>query len=307
MSRTASRSSEDENQSSSSLPVIPVEGEALVQSLAETESHLPAPIDINVTRALQISLPQLSWLHYDLVPSRLKLANVAGQTVILSARWERTSGPPTVAGGPLSGRYVFSQLHFHWGATALDGSEHTVDGDRLPLELHLVHYNERFDSQDAARLVPGGILCVVYFFKLSPTPNRFLAPLLKALTAVLLPDSGTNLKPFPLCDLFHPFTDEYFVYWGSLDSGTVRTPLLWMLSRRQESIEFRQLKKFNRLLDNRLWRLEDQPPNRAPSAVLPAQGRHLFHANPRTPMVVSTLAMDPPEKYIQATAGTVAH
>ena len=41
----------------------------------------------------------------------------------------------TLSGGDLPEEYVFAQLHFHWGSTDADGSEHTVDGQEYPLEV----------------------------------------------------------------------------------------------------------------------------------------------------------------------------
>ena len=43
----------------------------------------------------------------------------------------------TLSGGDLPEEYVFAQLHFHWGSTDADGSEHTVDGQEYPLEVRL--------------------------------------------------------------------------------------------------------------------------------------------------------------------------
>lgn len=37
---------------------------------------------------------------------------------------------PTISGGPLSGSYEFSQLHFHWGENDTMGSEDLIDGHR---------------------------------------------------------------------------------------------------------------------------------------------------------------------------------
>uniref|UniRef100_A0A182QLB9 Alpha-carbonic anhydrase domain-containing protein n=1 Tax=Anopheles farauti TaxID=69004 RepID=A0A182QLB9_9DIPT len=276
------------NQSASS--VISLENEALVWSLASSEAFEPAPIDINVSRAVQIELQPLHWNNYDTLPTSIKLTNT-GETVILSARWNGEG--PSLVGGPLEGRYLFSQAHFHWGKTALDGSEHTVDGYRLPLELHVIHFAERFGDQEAALAVPGGVLCLVYFFNLKSKANRFIAPVVEALEKILLPESHTKLTPFALIDLFHPFRGEYFLYWGCTRNGLQVAPMLWMLSRTQEPLDFCQLKQFNRLLDRRMRpRFAHQP-----SEVAPSKGRHLFHVNPRTPMAVSTLMIEPPAKF----------
>ena len=43
-------------------------------------------------------------------------------------------------------RYQFAGLHFHWGSESNEGSEHTVEGQAYPLELHLVHFNSEYGS-----------------------------------------------------------------------------------------------------------------------------------------------------------------
>ena len=44
-----------------------------------------------------------------------------------------------LTGGPLDSPYQVLQLHFHWGADDNQGSEHTLDGQSFPMELHIVH------------------------------------------------------------------------------------------------------------------------------------------------------------------------
>lgn len=43
-----------------------------------------------------------------------------------------------VSGGGLGHIYSVLQFHFHWGSTSHDseGSEHTVDSQRYPMEVH---------------------------------------------------------------------------------------------------------------------------------------------------------------------------
>jgi len=48
---------------------------------------------------------------------------------MLSTTWREEE--PYLYGGPFVSSYVFSQLHFHWGKTDMDGSEHYVDGGRF--------------------------------------------------------------------------------------------------------------------------------------------------------------------------------
>ena len=48
-----------------------------------------------------------------------------------------------ISGGGLGGTYQFAQMHFHWGDKNQLGSEHTLDGQAFPLEVHLVHFNTK--------------------------------------------------------------------------------------------------------------------------------------------------------------------
>lgn len=48
---------------------------------------------------------------------------------MLSATW--LVEKPHLCDGPFVGKYIFSQLHFHWGKTDMNGSEHYIDGGRF--------------------------------------------------------------------------------------------------------------------------------------------------------------------------------
>merc|ERR1712110_1046552 len=47
------------------------------------------------------------------------------------------TGSPNVLGEGQS--YQMLQLHFHWGADDSRGSEHTINGEEFPIEMHIVH------------------------------------------------------------------------------------------------------------------------------------------------------------------------
>lgn len=55
---------------------------------------------------------------------------------MLTLASESASEHITISGGGLPGRYRALQLHFHWGSPAQNGSEHTLDGRQLPMEVH---------------------------------------------------------------------------------------------------------------------------------------------------------------------------
>lgn len=71
----------------------------------------------------------------------------------------------TLNGSGFEFPYIFAQAHFHWGNDAyrLGGSEHTINGNRLPMELHLVHYNSKYSSVSEA--VASGCYLILNAFK----------------------------------------------------------------------------------------------------------------------------------------------
>lgn len=84
----------------------------------------------------------------------------------ISSNWNffiveiRLEGVPIhLSGSPLSSVYVFEQMHFHWSA------EHTIDGLRDPLELHLVHYNKKYANFSVAAQNEDGIAVVAVLFE----------------------------------------------------------------------------------------------------------------------------------------------
>ncbi|XP_013771381.1 carbonic anhydrase 7-like [Pundamilia nyererei] len=72
-----------------------------------------------------------------------------------------------ISGGNLSGEYDTVQFHFHWGnGSSVPGSEHTVDGKRYPMELHIVNtmpiYNRNMTQ---AAEDPTGIAALGFFIE----------------------------------------------------------------------------------------------------------------------------------------------
>lgn len=72
---------------------------------------------------------------------------------------------PEVSGGPLSGEYVFSQFHFHWGENDLVGSENTINNNSFPMELHLVFYKKEYNSIAEAMLHFDGLTVMAFLYK----------------------------------------------------------------------------------------------------------------------------------------------
>ncbi|XP_055370589.1 carbonic anhydrase IV c isoform X3 [Betta splendens] len=110
-----------------------------------------SPINI-VTSKVRVNsaLPPFSFIgHSDRV-------NVTVQNKGHSAHFAL---PPSVqlTGGGLTGHYRAAQFHFHWGGDRRPGSEHTIDGERFPMELHIVHIKAPYSSLAEAEHDMAGI------------------------------------------------------------------------------------------------------------------------------------------------------
>lgn len=75
------------------------------------------------------------------------------------------SEPATISGGPLAGKYVFSQLHFHWGQNDSFGSEDLINNHSYPMELHMVFYKKAYGSPEQAQLKHDGLVVLAFFYE----------------------------------------------------------------------------------------------------------------------------------------------
>ncbi|XP_068978388.1 carbonic anhydrase 2-like [Bombus flavifrons] len=147
----------------------------LLQDLLVTEHALESPIDLDIGRMRIIELDPLKWIGIDIAPRKLKLTNTGltgniplyiSSVVILSAKWPQ--GRPYLSGGPYEGNYTFAQVHFHWGENEMKGSEHTVDGASMAMELHVACFKEEYETLELALRRPSGVTVLVI------TPRLYL-------------------------------------------------------------------------------------------------------------------------------------
>ena len=47
-------------------------------------------------------------------------------------------------------KYILDSFHFHWGSKDGLGSEHAIEQKTFCAEMHLVHYNAKYGTKDAA-------------------------------------------------------------------------------------------------------------------------------------------------------------
>uniref|UniRef100_H3CUL6 Carbonic anhydrase 15 n=1 Tax=Tetraodon nigroviridis TaxID=99883 RepID=H3CUL6_TETNG len=89
-----------------------------------------SPIDLDGRMSRNQSLDSLLLEGFQEVQTGPWILQNDGHSVIL-----QVGSGMSVRGGGLPDVYHTAQLHFHWGGPASNGSEHTVDRRRYPMEV----------------------------------------------------------------------------------------------------------------------------------------------------------------------------
>jgi len=178
-----------------------------------------------------------------------------GHTAQLDVIGPLGEGVGVLRGGPLGGDYQMLQLHFHWGADDTKGSEHTLDGERFPLELHIVH--TKVGEPDFLN-VPDGLAVTGFFFEVDSTDNPAIEPLVSALTNIIKAKETFDMSgsEFMITDLIRGVaplpgdqTTEYTTYKGSLTTPTCNEVVHWINFITPLKISSAQLDMFRDLQD----------------------------------------------------------
>ncbi|CAH1100154.1 unnamed protein product [Psylliodes chrysocephalus] len=131
---------------------------------------------------------------------------------------------PRIHGGGLSGKYKLDHLHFHWK------SEHTMEGQRFPLEMHMVHYHEKYSSYQEASdyAAEGGVVVFAVLFYLSPDDVEEFNHVLKAVLHVQKHENQqTELDGFVIKNFIPMDVAGFYRYNGSLTSPGCNEGIIW--------------------------------------------------------------------------------
>lgn len=145
--------------------------------------------------------------------------------------------------------YKALQLHLHWGKDGGPGSEHTIDGERFPMEMHIVHIKEEYKSLSQAVRDRTGVAVLGFFFEESKSANKKFDPLINALKYIKQPGSSTTLKGVSLEMLIPSQKNmtKYFRYDGSLTTPNCAEAVVWTLFENTIPLSRKQLAAFCQL------------------------------------------------------------
>ncbi|KAK2723257.1 hypothetical protein QYM36_001802 [Artemia franciscana] len=155
----------------------------------------------------------------------------------------------SLSGGPLEEKYEIVQFHCHWGHDESCGSEHTVDGEAFPAELHLVHRNLKYETMEEALNYADG-LSVLGVFLTVGEENQELQKIVDILHEIKYKDESVKLEsPIDPLKLL-PDETAYWTYPGSLTTPPLSECVIWLVLREKIQVSIEQLEAFRQMCCN---------------------------------------------------------
>ncbi|XP_042595186.1 carbonic anhydrase 4b [Cyprinus carpio] len=156
----------------------------------------------------------------------------------------------TISGASLEANYKAQQLHLHWGKNGGPGSEHTIDGEKYPMELHIVHIKENYNSVEQAIVDPSGVAVLGFFYEESQSANKKYDGIINSLKNITHPGTNVTLPAVSLDMLILPHNEleRYFRYQGSLTTPGCSEAVVWTIFEKAIPLSKEQLSAFSNLM-----------------------------------------------------------
>uniref|UniRef100_A0A7N6FHE3 Carbonic anhydrase n=1 Tax=Anabas testudineus TaxID=64144 RepID=A0A7N6FHE3_ANATE len=133
----------------------------------------------------------------------------------------------TITGGGLPSTYKAVQFHLHWGSKGGPGSEHTIDGERYPMELHIVHMKQHYTDLKTALADTEGVAVLGFFYEVKDERKHYNVgvdvPYVQ--TGNMLIPSQQNLT-------------SYYRYKGSLTTPGCSQSVIWTVFEKFSELKF---------------------------------------------------------------------
>lgn len=159
---------------------------------------------------------------------------------------------PKLSGSALNGEvYQFAELHFHWDQKNARGSEHSFNGAREALEMHLVHWNTKYPTMGEAVSHSDGLAVLGVLFNVNTEENPAIDPIVDYLNDIVEFGSGIVVgERFSLRPLLPKTFQTFYKYQGSLTTPPCAESVTWIVVTQIQKIGYSQLHEFVHM-DNR--------------------------------------------------------
>uniref|UniRef100_A0A3P9JBV2 Carbonic anhydrase n=1 Tax=Oryzias latipes TaxID=8090 RepID=A0A3P9JBV2_ORYLA len=133
-----------------------------------------------------------------------------------------------VSGGGLNGMYNVLQFHFHWGKADFinhPGSEHTVDGNRYPMEMHIVSMKDGLSSEQEDGYAVLGFFINVRSFRSWRTATIYVFHISNFVDQMVNVDQNISINGL----IGNVDLSKYYRYMGSLTTPQCSEAVVWTL------------------------------------------------------------------------------
>uniref|UniRef100_A0A3B3ZZL5 protein-tyrosine-phosphatase n=1 Tax=Periophthalmus magnuspinnatus TaxID=409849 RepID=A0A3B3ZZL5_9GOBI len=218
-----------------------------VQRYPTCNSARQSPIDVDETfTQVRLQYQNLQLEGWERRISEGSTVRNNGTTVVIDV-----GGEFFVSGGGLTDRFRVGRIAFHWGrcnATS-EGSEHSLNGMKYPLEMQIYCYDdETFKNLDEAINSEGRIAALAVLFEVSLDENDNLTAVIDAVNSVTRFGKIEPIEPFNLRSLLPNYTDKYYIYNGSLTAPPCSETVEWVIFKHTVPISEIQLEVFCEVL-----------------------------------------------------------
>ncbi|XP_043228606.1 putative carbonic anhydrase 3 [Amphibalanus amphitrite] len=206
-----------------------------------------SPINVVTNRVIRRHFKPIVFENFNQIPEEMNMTNNF-HSAKAALDWERT---PKISSGGLPGEYRVINFHFHWGRMDYRGSEHTIDGESYPLEMHIVSQNTKYDELSEALQHPDGLAVMGIMFEVSRANNRAMKRLEPALRRIVKGGASVSVdEPPRLQDLMPWNTNDFYRYDGSLTTPNCNEVVTWTIFLETVKITQKQLELFRALKKN---------------------------------------------------------